>query len=254
MFEVKKEEDEVLVSLQQEDQRTHKKIGKGDSFIIGFEILKVEQNRKYRIHNMQGQERAASSPYMNLRSVFLRRVLKKGRYVIIPTTFQPGVPSEFNLRLFTDVPHNFRELLQDKPSGTCWNILLGYPKRVSQVSVRSIEGVDAQGKAEGADLYIVINCESESVRSEVHKNTISAVINLKVIFYRRRISEPIAIQVWGSKIMCDQFLGQVLLAASPNDAVEEQSLQLYHKDGRAAQEMPGRINVKVVSSDDLLEL
>lgn len=54
--------------------------------------------------------------------------------------------------------------------------------------------------------------------------------------------------------MSDQFLGQVLLAASPNDTVEEQSLQLYNKDGRAAQEMPGRINVKVVSSDDLLEL
>lgn len=54
--------------------------------------------------------------------------------------------------------------------------------------------------------------------------------------------------------MCDQFLGQVLLAASPNDSQEEQTLQLHNKDGREAEEMPGRVNVKVVSSDDLLEL
>ncbi|KAM3911704.1 calpain-6 isoform 2-T2 [Leptodactylus fuscus] len=254
IFEVKKEEDDVLISLQQEDQRIHKKFGKGDNFIIGFEILKVEQNRQYRIHKMQGQHRTASSAYMNLRSIFLRKVLKRGRYVLIPTTFQPGVICEFNLRLYTDVPSDFRELLQDKPGGTCWNFLLGYPKRVSQVVVRSIEGVEPQGKAEGADLYVVIKCENERVRSEVHENTSSAVIDMRAIFYRRRISEPIAIQVWGSRIMCDQFLGQVLLAASPNDPGEEQSLQLHNKDEQTAQEMPGRINVKVVSSDDLLDL
>ncbi|XP_040260997.1 calpain-6 [Bufo bufo] len=254
IFEVKKENDDVLVSLQQEDQRTHKKFGKGDNFIIGFEILKVEQNRQYRIHKMEGQERAASSPYMNLRSVFMRKVLKKGRYVIVPTTFQAGLTCEFNLRLFTDVPSNFRELLHDKPSATCWSLLLGYPKRVSQVLVRSIEGVEPQGKTEGSDLYVIIKCENESVRSDVHKNTTSAVIDMKAIFYRRRMSEPIVIQVWGSKILCDQFLGQVLLAASPNDPVEEQSLQLHNKDEQAAQEMPGRINVKVASSDDLLDL
>ncbi|XP_056396540.1 calpain-5-like isoform X2 [Hyla sarda] len=254
IFEVKKEEDEVLVSLQQEDQRILKKFGRGNSFIIGFEILKVEQNRQYRIHKMQGQERTASSPYMNLRSIFLRKVLKKGRYVIIPTTFHPGVTCDYNLRLFTDVPSSFRELLKDKPSVTCWNILFGYPKRVSQVSVHSIEGVEPKGKPEGADLYIIIKCENESVQSEVYKSTTSAVIDLKAIFYRRRVGEPIAIQVWRSKIMSDQFLGQVLLAALPNDPVEEQSLQLHNKDGRAAQEMPGQINVKVVSSNDLLEL
>ncbi|XP_069798819.1 calpain-6 isoform X2 [Dendropsophus ebraccatus] len=255
IFEVKKEDDEVLVSLQQEDQRIHKKFGKGDSFIIGFEILKVEQNRRYRIHKMQGQERAASPPYMNLRSIFLRKVLKKGRYVIIPTTFHSGVTCEFNLRLFTDEPSNFRELVKDKPSVSCWNIFFGYPKRVSQVLVASIEGVDPRTETEGADLYIVIKCENESVQSEVYKNTnTSAVIDMKAIFYRRRVNKPIAIQVWRRKIMSDQFLGQVLLAASPNDPVEEQSLQLHNKDGRATQEMPGRINVKVVSSDDLLDL
>ncbi|XP_075040426.1 calpain-6 [Mixophyes fleayi] len=254
IFEVKKEEDEVLVYLQQEDQRILKKSGKGDSFIIGFEILKVEHNRQYRIHAMHGQEKTASSPYMNLRSIFLRKVFKKGRYVIIPTTFHPGIICDFILRLFTDVSSDFRELQLDKPSVTCWNFLWGYPQRVTQVLVQSVEGVQQQGRTEGADLYIAIKCENERVSSEVYKNTTSAVFGMKAIFYRKRINEPIAIQVWGSNILCDQFLGQVLLAASPKDPKEEQSLQLHNKDGRAAEEMPGRINVKVVSSDDLHEL
>ncbi|XP_073455456.1 calpain-6 [Aquarana catesbeiana] len=253
IFEVEKEEDEVLVSIQQEDQRIHRKSGKGDSFIIGFEILKVEQNREYRIHKMQGQVRAASSPYMNLRSVFLRKMLKRGRYIIIPTTFHPGISCNFILRIFTDVPSDFRELRLDKPSVTCWNLLWGYPKRVSQVSVRSVEGVHPQGETEG-DLYVIIKCEHKGVTSQVLQNATSAVFDMKAIFYRRRINKPIAVQVWGSKFMCDQFLGQVLLAASPNDPQEEQTLQLHNKDGREAEEMPRRVNVKVVSSDDLLEL
>lgn len=41
MFDVKKTEDKVLISLQQEDRRRSKKVGKGDNIIIGFEIFKV---------------------------------------------------------------------------------------------------------------------------------------------------------------------------------------------------------------------
>ncbi|XP_063793380.1 calpain-6 isoform X2 [Pseudophryne corroboree] len=253
MFEIKKEEDEVLVSLQQQDQWINKS-RKGDRFIIGFEILKVEQNRQYRIHKMHGQERAASSPYMNLRSIVLRKTLKKGRYVIIPTTFHPGTICDFILRLFTDVTSEFRELLLDKPSVTCWSILWGYPQRVTQVWIQKVEGVQQEGRTQGTDLYITVKCESERVKSEVHKNTTNAVFDMKAIFYRKRLNVPIAVQVWGSSILCDQFLGQVLLAASPNDPKEEQILQLHNKDGQAAEEMPGRITVKIVSSDDLHDL
>lgn len=54
------------------------------------------------------QHRAASSIYINSRSVFLRTDQPEGRYVIIPTTFEPGHTGEFLLRVFTDVPSNCR--------------------------------------------------------------------------------------------------------------------------------------------------
>ncbi|KAM8952492.1 calpain-6 isoform 1-T1 [Pelodytes ibericus] len=254
IFNVSKEEDEVLISLQQKDQRVHKKDRKGDNLIIGFEILKVELNRQYRIHKLQGQEKAASSLYINLRAIFLRKTLKKGRYVIIPTTFHPGAISDFILRIFTDEPSQFRELLHHKPNATCWGIFCGYPQRVSQVLVRSVEGVQRPGCSGGADLYVTIKCERESVASSVYKNTTRAVFDMQAIFYRKNVNEPIKIQVWGRNILCDQFLGQVLLTASLSDSKDELSLQLHGRDGQEAEEMPGRINVKVVSSDDLVEL
>ena len=66
----------------------------------------VEENREYRMHGLQ--HRAASSIYINSRSVFLRTDQPEGRYVIIPTTFEPGHTGEFLLRVFTDVPSNCR--------------------------------------------------------------------------------------------------------------------------------------------------
>lgn len=45
-------------------------------------------------------EQAASSVYMDSRSVTLRGTLAPGRYVVLPTTFLPGVTGRFLLRLF----------------------------------------------------------------------------------------------------------------------------------------------------------
>lgn len=52
----------------------------------------------------QTQQKAASSTYINSRSVFLRKELKAGRYVIIPTTFDSMQQGDFLLRVFSDVP------------------------------------------------------------------------------------------------------------------------------------------------------
>ncbi|NWV71663.1 CAN5 protein, partial [Malurus elegans] len=254
IFDVKKAEDEVLVSLQQEDRCKYKKEGKGDNITIGFEILKVEDNRRYRLHKLTVQERAATSPYSNTRSVFLRRSLQRGRYVLVPTTYIPGIPAKFILRLYTDVPSKLRELKADRPKMTCWNLLCGYPRRVTQIKVLYAEGLQKQDRAGGADPYVLIKCEKQSRRSPVQHGTTSPVFNTQVIFYRKDIDSPVTIQVWSSSLLSDQFLGQAVLAASPADPREQQTLRLRSRGGGEAAEVPGRITVKVLSSDDLAEL
>lgn len=64
--------------------------------------VQVEFNRIYRMHATQ--KKVGGSTYINSRSVFVRIDLPEGRYVIIPTTFDPGLEGDFLLRIFTDVP------------------------------------------------------------------------------------------------------------------------------------------------------
>uniref|UniRef100_A0A3B4VFM8 Calpain-5-like n=1 Tax=Seriola dumerili TaxID=41447 RepID=A0A3B4VFM8_SERDU len=99
MFEVGGKEEEVLICLQQEDRRIQRKDGGGENLPIGFEVLKVEVNRCSRVQCVV--EQAASSVYMDSRSVTLRATLAPGRYVVLPTTFLPGATGRFLLRLFS---------------------------------------------------------------------------------------------------------------------------------------------------------
>ncbi|XP_054145737.1 calpain-6 [Melozone crissalis] len=254
LFDVKKAQDKVLVSLQQEDRRKYKKEGKGDNITIGFEILKVEDNRRYRLHKLTVQERVATSPYSNTRSVFLRRTLQQGRYILVPTTYVPGVPTKFILRLYTDVPSKLRELKEDRPKMTCWSLLCGYPRRVTQIKVHSAEGLQKQDRSGGADPYVLIKCENQSRRSPVQHDTTSPVFNTQVIFYRKDIDSPVTIQVWNSNLLRDQLLGQAVLAASPGEPRPQQRLKLRGRGGGGAAEVPGHISVTVLCSDDLGEL
>lgn len=62
-------------------------------------LCQVEVNRASRVQCFT--EQAASSVYMDSRSITLRVTLDPGRYALLPTTFQPGVTGRFLLRLFS---------------------------------------------------------------------------------------------------------------------------------------------------------
>ncbi len=64
-----------------------------------FQNFKVDENRSYRVHVIMPV--VTSSVFRNSRSVFIRRSLKPGRYVIVASTFDPGVLGSFLLRTYT---------------------------------------------------------------------------------------------------------------------------------------------------------
>ncbi|TUP17201.1 Calpain-5 [Bagarius yarrelli] len=97
-LDISQDEEKLLLSLQQRNMKIHR----GENLFIGFSIFKVELNRKYRMHDIITQQHIGTSKYINARSVVMRKVLSKGRYVIIPTTFSPGTQGEFMLRVYTD--------------------------------------------------------------------------------------------------------------------------------------------------------
>jgi len=55
--------------------------------------MRVEDNRKYRLH--LPKPKTASSSFINRRSVFLREKLPNGRYICIPSTFDKNIEGLF---------------------------------------------------------------------------------------------------------------------------------------------------------------
>ena len=105
MFEIKHDSDkpdEILINL---DQTSLRCLGK-NNHTIGFMIMKVEENRKYRIH--KAKPKTASSTFINSRSVFLRQTLSNGRYIIIPSTYDPQIEGDFLLRIYSDESNNLK--------------------------------------------------------------------------------------------------------------------------------------------------
>ncbi|XP_043914835.1 calpain-5-like [Protopterus annectens] len=250
VFDVKKPEDEVLICLQQKDHRISRKLGKKENLAMGFDIHKVELNREYRMHSMQ--QKVASSIYINSRCVFLRIDLKEGRYVIVPTTFNAGLEGEFLLRVFTDIASGCRELTLDEPPQTCWTGLCGYPKLVTQVHVIAAAGLAKQDSDGAADPYVIISCEGQKVRSTIHKDSLNPDFDTKAIFYRKKPNDLVYIQVWNNNVLNDSFMGQVTLPAGPGE--QEQSFHLRDKGSRDSNELPGIVQLKIVTRDVLTHI
>ncbi|KAM8835619.1 calpain-5-like isoform 1-T2 [Synchiropus picturatus] len=251
VFDVTKEVDEVLISLQQKDMKIHRKYGQGENLTIGFSVFRVELNRKYRMHDILTQQNVETSTYINARTVFLRCNLPQGRYVIFPTTFKPLVLGDYMLRVFTDVDSDCRELTVDKPRVRCWSSFLGYPQVVTHVYVHNAEGLENQDSSGGADPYVIISSEGRSVRSTIKPDTLQPQFTTSGVFYRKKPRKPIYVEVWNSNAVKDQFMGQVVLSGSVKDSTEPQRLKLRKQGRQMADEMPGTITLRIVTSTQL---
>lgn len=84
------------------------KVGLTENFVIILTfaidrslVQQVETNRQYRVHRLDLAKVVQSSEFKNARSIFMRTTLKRGRYVLIPCTFEAGIEGQFHLRMFT---------------------------------------------------------------------------------------------------------------------------------------------------------
>ncbi|XP_057712344.1 calpain-5-like [Corythoichthys intestinalis] len=244
MFEVRGHEEEVLICLQQEDQRIRRKDGGGDYLPIGFEVLKVEENRCSRVQRVT--EQAASSVYMDSRSITLKATLAPGRYVVLPTTYLPGASGRFLVRLFSHSRAQLRELKDDLPSPSFFHCFLPEPTMVTTVHLRRATGL-CSPKQTAPDVYATIRCESATVRSEVFKAEGNPEFRLRAIFYRRYPDAHITVELWSRGLLWDSLLGDARLHTTATDQGRDHVMDL--QSGSA-----GRICVETSSSVCLTDL
>ncbi|KAM4611383.1 calpain-5 [Polymixia lowei] len=249
MFEVRGREEEVLICLQQEDRRIRRKDGGGENLPIGFEVLKVEVNRCSRVHCVV--EQAASSVYMDSRSVALRSTLAPGRYTVLPTTFLPGATGRFLLRLFSHSHVRLRELREDLPSPSVFQCCLPQPLVVTTVHLRRASGLSPH-KQPAPDVYAVVRCEDHTIRTRVFKEDGNPEFNLRTIFYRRHPSVPISIELWSRGLLWDSLLGGARLQTGDSERGRNQVIDLRGVQSRSGSW--GCIHVETASSICLTDL
>uniref|UniRef100_A0A3B3ZHA0 Calpain catalytic domain-containing protein n=1 Tax=Periophthalmus magnuspinnatus TaxID=409849 RepID=A0A3B3ZHA0_9GOBI len=219
LFEVRGKEEEVLICLQQEDRRMRRKNGDGENLPIGFEVLKVEVNRFSRVQTVV--EQAASSVYMDSRSVTVRACFSPGRYVVLPTTFLPGATGRFLLRLFS---HSHIQLRLVSPS--VFHCLLPQPTVVTTVHLCRVTGLSP-------GVYAVVRCENDSVRTPVFKAEGNPEFNLRSIFYRRYPRVHISIELWRKGVLWDSMLGEVRLKTAESERGRSHVMDLRRGLSRA---------------------
>ncbi|XP_039997575.1 calpain-5-like [Xiphias gladius] len=249
MFEVRGKEEEVMICLQQEDRRIRRRDGGGENLPIGFEVLKVEVNRCSRVQCVV--EQAASSVYMDSRSVTLRATLGPGRYVVLPTTFLPGATGRFLLRLFSHSHVRLRELREDLPSPSVFQCFLPQPTVVTTVHLRRASGLSPP-KQRAPDVYAIVRCENDTVRTRVFKAEGNPEFNLRTIFYRRYPSAHISIELWSRGPLWDSLLGVARLQTAESERTRSHVLDL--RGGRSCSGHRGCISVETSSSVYLTDL
>ncbi|KAJ0006258.1 hypothetical protein NQD34_013531 [Periophthalmus magnuspinnatus] len=235
LFEVRGKEEEVLICLQQEDRRMRRKNGDGENLPIGFEVLKVEVNRFSRVQTVV--EQAASSVYMDSRSVTVRACFSPGRYVVLPTTFLPGATGRFLLRLFSHSHIQLRlvcknELLEDLPAPSVFHCLLPQPTVVTTVHLCRVTGLCVP-KQKAPGVYAVVRCENDSVRTPVFKAEGNPEFNLRSIFYRRYPRVHISIELWRKGVLWDSMLGEVRLKTAESERGRSHVMDLRRGLSRA---------------------
>lgn len=246
-FDITESDEECLLELIQKSSRADKKT-------IGFTIMKVEENRRYRCHKLQ--EVVKSSSFKNSRGIFLRHTLQKGRYVLITSTFEPGIDGLHLMRVYTGGANNTKELLLDKPEAhflgclPCWK----YPTTVTRIKCVRAVGLEHHDRIGGADPYCFLICEGHKYRSRVVKDSLSPEWNNSFLFFRRNpMSKPIEVQIWNSNPIKDDFMGKHIFQATEDqvDKTYEVAL-LARKSGDGNK--PGKLYVQITTSRDLMFL
>ncbi|ESO85096.1 hypothetical protein LOTGIDRAFT_235955 [Lottia gigantea] len=253
LFDINGISDKVMISLEQHDIHPDRQTFGQNLNTIGFHIMKVEENRKYRVHIL-GQM-MFSSEYCKTRSVFGETTLPKGRYVIIPTTAEQGCTGRFMLRLYTGSSASAGELTKEGPTRGC--PCLKKHVMVTTITVISVDGLELPSTAkskESLDPMITIKCEGESIKSNHHTNTTSATYNITGTFYRKKPELPIIVEIENHNVLVNDFLAEGRVDEHGNEAGKEIKCKLYGRKKEAEQVKPGTLSVFIRSSFDLTSL
>ncbi|KAJ8310510.1 hypothetical protein KUTeg_012375 [Tegillarca granosa] len=211
-FDITDDEDEPMFHLLQKTGRTE---SGSLNQTIGFTIIRVEENRRHRIHDLSLFEVVKSTVFRDSRSIILNH---------------------------------------DKPTKSFLNCCAGDPVLVTRVKIIKAEGLERQDRT-GADPYCIVSCEGEKVYTPVCKDTTNPSWESAAIFFRKKpVSKPLKIQIWNSNVLRDQYMGKHVFMSTDEMRDSMKAVDLYGRKGESNQVRPGKLYIQITQSRNLTSI
>ena len=203
--------DDILhISMLQQDWKIFVRDTKKTQLSIGFVLFKVEDNRDVKIHRIG--EITAISEYTNRREASIHARVTKGRYIILPSTYEKKTTFPCYLRIWTE-----------KSPCQCKLLKRGAPKKGflknRHTGVLTVEIVKAKGlKKAGViscDPYAEVSVEGSTKKTTAASNTVDPEWGQRFIFFLRKPEKAsVKITIWHNGLVLSTFMGTVKLSVS----------------------------------------
>lgn len=231
------------------------------NLLIGFHVIKVENNRVTRLHKLwphctvivvEGHKRK--------REIMYRGTLSEGRYVLVPTCYRQGDHSSFLLRVFSKAAlHNIKELKEDIPKSRipCSCII----PEIEWVTVVIVDCAVIEHKSQTwsssrLNLYCAITSEGTTVKTDVSKEESNPVWNCSFIFYRKKPNKPIIIKIFNKNTLFpDELIGKCEIPAAVTHGPTPLDASLFPKtktNENSENPSIGTIHLCVLTEDNLM--
>nr|CAD7456421.1 unnamed protein product [Timema tahoe] len=263
--------DELLIQLLQGSSDGEQQSVAVQSLLIGFSIIKVEENRKYRLHKLwEHTPVLVVCDPIRRRQIYYRGPIAQGRYILEHQAGHAQASYLLVSLVGTTLDHcgayqvrrgaqvgTVQIWLYDSDLGA-WNrqhavgavshsLLPGTLSCDWNIVYSTSQGITVSVSA--LNPYCTIKCEGEKARTPVDHNTKDPHWDSSFVFYRKKTDKPIEIKVFNHKaLLWDQFLGQVQLPATLNHQPTLLRVQLMDKSTTSGH---GGLLLQLMTDDNL---
>ncbi|CAD5113955.1 DgyrCDS3115 [Dimorphilus gyrociliatus] len=250
LFEISNVKDDVIISLETSGKDMNERA-------IGLHIMRVADNQKYRI-NDKG-ETVFKTTFNKLRSAYVKETFKRGCYILIPCTEAAGFAGEFYLRLYSSAKLNAKSMNDIVPTkATCCSKPYNF---ITRLRIKQVENMDlpdmTKARMDNFMTNLLIKSEKEKfesipVKAKENSGKLDAEYDTRCIFYRKKFTEPIIIQVFEyGRIRSNIVAEGQIEGRDIKEEIQEKSLELISGEKQGFKKIPGNLVVEFSGSDDI---
>jgi calpain-5 len=250
------EAQDLILAVHQRDRRGDRE---HKHHTIGFSVVRTETNRpEFRSARLSDSTLAhpvvGKVTFINSREVATTiHDLPRGKYIIVPSTFDANEETDFLLRAYTETRSaSVKQLVRSDPKRRFWQSSISGSVRVV---VRRIEGGKSRGLIDKGDMYVRVRCGPLTKPAKtrvISQNAVDPVWDEPLLFWLKgkpaKRKDRVEFALYDEDFGFDDFAGEAILnvadLAKPDKAGEWFEMRLVLKD-RGGKTIDGKLVVAI---------